>query len=268
MSRTDGELRGEGLRCVFGGLAAVDGVSFALRRGEILSLVGPNGAGKTTTLNLITGFLNPSGGRCLLDGQDITGASPDRVARLGVLRTFQQPRLVHAMSVRENAVLGAYPWTRGGFLRGLVGWRGPGEREAREMADRALRRVGLGGLADLPSEVLGSGQQRQLELARLLVGRPRFLLLDEPAAGLTGEERQNLGAFLRELRADGYGVLLVEHDMKLVMGISDRVLVMNSGRPIKEGPPDEVRTDPEVIACYLGRDPGELDPARPGAGQA
>ncbi|MDR7418510.1 MAG: ABC transporter ATP-binding protein [Armatimonadota bacterium] len=248
------ELRAEGLTRRFGGLTAVAGISLTLARGEILSVVGPNGAGKTTLLNLITGVLPAEAGAVWLRERLITGLTPDTIARAGVVRTFQQPRLFRSMTVLENCMAGAFRHARCSLLAGALGLPSSRQasRRARALAESCLRRVGLEHAADLQADVLTTGQQRLLEVARALSARPTVLLLDEPAAGLDDDETARLGALIRSVCDEGYAVLLIEHDMHLVMGISDRVLVMNEGRPVTTGTPEQVRHHPDVIACYLG----------------
>ncbi|MCS7218976.1 MAG: branched-chain amino acid ABC transporter ATP-binding protein/permease [Thermus sp.] len=244
----------EGLKKAFGGLLAVNGVSFALRRGEILALIGPNGAGKSTTFNLITGALPPDGGRVVLFGQEITGLPPQRVHRLGLGRTFQHPHLFPELSVLENAALGTYARTRAGFFSVLLGLFRQEEARALATAYGALKRVGLEGLALERAERLSVGQQRLLEIARLLASGAEVLLLDEPGAGLRAGEKRGLAALLRSLAKEGYTVLLVDHDMDLIMGLADRVVVMNYGEKIAEGTPKEVQRNPAVRAAYLGEE--------------
>jgi branched-chain amino acid transport system ATP-binding protein len=248
------ELRAEGLTRRFGGLAAVAGISLALARAEILSVVGPNGAGKTTLLNLITGTLPADAGTVWLRERRISGLTPDTIARAGVVRTFQQPRLFHSMTVLENCMAGAFRHARCSLLAGALGLRSSREasRRARALAEACLRRVGLEHAAGVQAEVLTTGQQRLLEVARALAASPTVLLLDEPAAGLDDAETARLGALIRSLCDEGYAVLLIEHDMHLVMSVSDRVLVMNEGRQVTAGTPAQVRHHPDVLACYLG----------------
>ncbi len=248
------ELRVEGISKRFGGVLAVQEISLDLHRGEILSVVGPNGAGKTTLLNLITGVHPADAGTIWLRARRLNGLTPDTIARLGVVHTFQQPRLFRSMTVLENCMVGAYRGTRSGFLAGSLGLKASrtASRRAEALARRCLDRVGLAGLAEAQADVLTTGQQRLIEVARALAAEPSVLLLDEPAAGLDDLETAALGALIRTVRGDGFGVLLIEHDMSLVMAISDRVLVMNEGRPVMTGPPAQVRDHPDVIACYLG----------------
>jgi len=244
------EVRDLGRR--FGGLQAVDRLSFGLRGGEILGLIGPNGAGKTTAFNVISGLIPPSAGRVLLDGHDVTGRGPERIARLGLSRTFQNTALFD-MSVLENVMTGCYVHTRGGVWTGLLGLGGTDETRARREAARCLARVGVDAF-QARAQALPVGRQRLVEVARALASRPRVLLLDEPAAGLRHAEKLELAALLRSLKEEGLAILLVEHDMDLVMTVADRLVVMNYGTTLAEGVPEQVRRDPEVIRAYLGLD--------------
>lgn len=242
----------EGIQKSFGGLTAVKEFSFQISSGAIVGLIGPNGAGKTTTFNLLTGVISSDNGRILYESEDITGWSSRRIAALGIARTFQHVKLAPDMSVIENVVLGTHLRTHSGMLVALFGLNGREERAAFAEARRILDRVGLGQLAYAPATSLALGQQRVVEIARALCLSPTLLLLDEPAAGLRKGEKAELAELLRSLRAEGITILIVEHDMEFVMGLVDKLIVMNFGSKLAEGTPDEVRSNPSVISAYLG----------------
>lgn len=248
------------LRKSFGGLVAVDGVSFDVEAGQIKALIGPNGAGKTTLFNLVTGLLRADRGVVRLKGQGITGWKPWRVARAGISRTFQNPSLFGRMNVLENVMIGHHTRSHGEFWSCAL--RLPGqrreERGIREAGMRELDFVGLTHLAAFPASALTFGQKRMVELARALATAPWMLLLDEPASGLNTTEKRELGDLIGRIRNRGVTVLLVEHDMSMVMGLSDSVVVLNYGAKIAEGTPSEIQSNRKVIQVYLG---GETEDA-------
>ena len=238
----------------FGGLTALDDVSVELRPGEVHGLIGPNGSGKTTMLNLLSGFYQADTGQVLLRGEDLTRASVQRRARGGVARTFQKPRPLGTLTVLENAMLGAWRETPRRLLPSLLSWPGirGDERRNRARAAEVLESLGLGYALDRRANLLEHAEKRFLEIGRALMLRPDFILLDEPAGGLTGPEIERLGIVIRALRDAGIGVLLVEHHTEFVFGLCDRVTTLNLGRLLAHGTPSEVRNDPEVIRVYLG----------------
>ncbi|KAA5930950.1 ABC transporter ATP-binding protein [Pantoea sp. Bo_2] len=245
----------EGLMMRFGGLLAVNNVALELRPQEIVSLIGPNGAGKTTVFNCLTGFYKPTGGTITLREQHLEGLPGQKIARMGIVRTFQHVRLFREMTVIENLLVAQHQHLKSGVFSGLL--KTPAFRRSEsEALDRAatwLERVGLLDLANRQAGNLAYGQQRRLEIARCMVTRPAILMLDEPAAGLNPKETHELDALIAELRGEHkVSVLLIEHDMKLVMGISDRIYVVNQGTPLANGTPEEIRNNPDVIRAYLG----------------
>jgi branched-chain amino acid transport system permease protein len=236
----------------FGGLVAVDDVSFAIRAGEIVGLIGPNGAGKSTLFNLLTRTLPMSAGRIEFLGRDVSTLSQRRLARLGMARTFQHVKLRPQMSLLDNVALGAHARARAGVLRAGLGLDRAEERQILAEAWRQLERIGLADRADALAGSLPLGTQRILEIARALAADPVLLVLDEPAAGLRRKEKAALGELLRRLRDEGVTILIVEHDMDFVMKLVDRLVVMNFGQKLLEGAPAVVRADASVQAAYLG----------------
>lgn len=238
--RGSATLEGSGLTVRFASLTAVDDVYLSLAQGEILGLIGPNGAGKTTLVNMLTGFQPSVAGRVTLDGHDVTGWSPQRLARRGLARTFQSVRLFPRLSVLENITLGALAL-------------GVSRRQAEAEAWSLLDRMRLAGRAALPANSLSHGEERQIGIFRALAMRPAFLLLDEPAAGLNEAESNELASMLARLPDEfGFGLLVIEHDMRLIMGLCHRIQVMNYGKTIMVGSPDEVRANSAVLEAYLG----------------
>ncbi|WP_346352143.1 high-affinity branched-chain amino acid ABC transporter ATP-binding protein LivG [Oceanimonas sp. AH20CE76] len=244
-----------GLTMRFGGLVAVDGVALAMKERQIVSIIGPNGAGKTTVFNCLSGFYRPSGGSVNFRGQAIAGLPGHKIARLGMVRTFQHVRLFKEMTVLENLLVAQHAHLNTHFLAGLL--KTPAfrraEREGLERAHYWLEKVNLTEFANRAAGNLAYGQQRRLEIARCMAARPALLMLDEPAAGLNPFETQELNRLIQDLRTnEGVSVLLIEHDMKLVMDISDHIYVVNQGRPLADGNPEAVRNHPDVIKAYLG----------------
>ena len=238
----------------FGGLVALKDVSIDLVPGEVHGLIGPNGSGKTTMLNLLSGYYRADEGKVTLDGKELSGHSVQRRPRLGIARTFQKPRLLGTLSVLDNAMLGAWPDVRSGFLATAFALPQARREEKvlRARAEELIHGVGLGHAANRRANLLEHAEQRFLEIARALALRPRYLLLDEPAGGLTGAEIEHLGSIIKAVRDSGIGVLLVEHHTDFVFRICSRVTTLDRGRLIKHGTPDEVRTDAEVVRVYLG----------------
>ncbi|MFK7702984.1 high-affinity branched-chain amino acid ABC transporter ATP-binding protein LivG [Pseudomonas caspiana] len=253
MSRPILEVSGLSMR--FGGLLAVNGVGLTVNEKQVVSMIGPNGAGKTTVFNCLTGFYKPTAGTILLDGEPIQGLAGHEIARKGVVRTFQNVRLFKEMTALENLLVAQHRHLNTNFLSGL--FRTPAfrrsEQEAMEYAAHWLEAVNLKEFANRTAGTLAYGQQRRLEIARCMMTRPRILMLDEPAAGLNPKETEDLKALIGVLRNDHNAtVLLIEHDMKLVMSISDHIVVINQGTPLADGTPEQIRDNPDVIKAYLG----------------
>jgi len=246
----------EGLTRRFGGLVAVGNVDLFVAPGEIVGLIGPNGAGKTTLFNLIAGSLLPSEGRIAFEGVNCTRHTASQMARLGVTRTFQITSLFPALTARENVQTATYRTGSAGWLGAIfhsADWRRE-ERAVRQKAEDILTFCGLGARRDIPADKLSYGEQRRLEIAIALAAEPKLLLLDEPAAGMNPEEGQQLVTMIKGIRDRGVAVLLVEHHMRVVLGVCDRIYVLDHGVKIAEGAPREVVSDPEVVRVYLGRE--------------
>lgn len=239
----------------FGGVQALADLDFSVDNGDLLGLIGPNGAGKTTAFNVLTGVMPPSGGEVWFEETNITALPPERRARLGMTRTFQNIRLFDDLTVRQNVMAGAHARAGKSLFHcvfGLPGQRAA-ERRIREISDGILERVGLMPLATRTAAMLSYGDRRRVEIARALASAPRLLLLDEPAAGMTGTEKEKLSDLVRQLNEDGLTIILVEHNVKMVASLCRRLIVVNKGEMLADGPTDEVLRMPDVEAVYLGR---------------
>jgi len=247
-------LQTDRLSISFGGVRAVDGVNIAVESGQVFSIIGPNGSGKTTLFNLMSGIYIPTDGGIRLAGETVTGVAPDQLSRRGLSRTFQNLQIFSRMSVLENVMVGRHRHERTGIMADLLHLPSVARQNeaTREAARAALARVGLAEAADRPASSLAYGALKRLEIARALASEPKLLLLDEPAAGCNPVETQEIDRVIRSIVKDGITVVLVEHDMRLVMNISDRVHVLSSGRTLAEGTPEQVRSNAAVIEVYLG----------------
>ncbi|MFY3135856.1 high-affinity branched-chain amino acid ABC transporter ATP-binding protein LivG [Achromobacter xylosoxidans] len=250
-------LKVSGLTMRFGGLLAVDSVAFEVKSDEVFAIIGPNGAGKTTVFNCVGGFYAPTAGDIVMDGKSITGLPSHKVARHGLVRTFQNVRLFKQLTVLENLLVAQHTQVESRLLPGLLKTKAYRQAEADALARAAqwLDFMGLREYANREAGNLAYGHQRRLEIARCMITKPRLLMLDEPAAGLNPQEKRDLQSLIDQLRREfGVAVLLIEHDMSLIMGISDRILVMEHGKPITTGTPEQVRNDERVIKAYLGEE--------------
>ena len=240
----------------FGGLSVLQDVTFSVPEGGIFGLIGPNGAGKTTVFNLITGLLRASGGSIMFNGQDLARVAPHRITELGLARTFQNIRVFKEMTLLDNVIVGMHEhlhYNLGSLIFNLAAFRGS-EARARERARELLSWVKLDHKAHLLADSLSYGEQRKLELARALATEPKLLLLDEPVAGMNSSEKTELMVEIVNIQKRGYSIFMIEHDMRFVMGLCEQIAVLNFGRIIAQGTPDQIRNNPEVIEAYLGQE--------------
>lgn len=253
-----GLLNVEHLSKSFGGLAAVKDVNFHVDNGKIVSIIGPNGAGKTTVFNLLTGIYKPDSGKIVLDGRDITGLKTTEMVKIGICRTFQNIRLFAQMSVIQNVLVGYQSKIHYSMVDAILNTprRRRADRDAIRVAEEALEKCGLLQYRDERADALPYGKQRKLEIARAIVSKPKMLFLDEPAAGLNIHETEELSLFIKELSAMGFDIVLIEHDMRMIMKISDYIYVLNHGELIAEGLPAQIQQNEEVIRAYIGRRAG------------